>query len=101
MTINQWLDEFDLKNQVVNSTLKKLISNGDLRKEKSETDHRKTFIIPTDKGKKVIITGSNASLLSKELGSRLTGRNLGIELFPFSYKEFLNYYGYKLIQYHL
>ena len=54
MTINQWLDEFDLKNQVVNSTLKKLISNGDLRKEKSETDHRKTFIIPTGKGKKVI-----------------------------------------------
>lgn len=48
-----------------------------------------------DKGKKVIITGSNASLLSKELGARLTGRNLRIELFPFSYKEFLDYYGYK------
>ncbi len=42
-----------------------------------------------DKGKKVIITGSNASLLSKELGTRLTGRHITYELFPFSYKEML------------
>lgn len=42
-----------------------------------------------DKKKYVIITGSNASLLSKELGTRLTGRHLQFELFPFSYKEFL------------
>lgn len=46
-----------------------------------------------DKGKKVIITGSNASLLSRELGAKLTGRNLRIELFPFSYKEYLDYTG--------
>lgn len=44
-----------------------------------------------DRGKKVFITGSNASLLSKELGSRLTGRHLRHELFPFSYVEFLLY----------
>lgn len=36
----------------------------------------------------VIITGSNASLLSKELGTRLTGRHLDFELFPFSFTEF-------------
>ncbi len=42
-----------------------------------------------DLGKKFIITGSNASLLSKELGTRLTGRHLNYELFPFSYKEYL------------
>ena len=42
-----------------------------------------------DKGKKVFITGSNASLLSKELGTRLTGRHLRQELFPFSYTEYL------------
>lgn len=42
-----------------------------------------------DNKKYVIITGSNASLLSKELGTRLTGRNLRYELFPFSYREFL------------
>ena len=40
-----------------------------------------------DKKKKFIITGSNASLLSKELGTRLTGRHVNVELFPFSFKE--------------
>jgi predicted AAA+ superfamily ATPase len=43
-----------------------------------------------DKKEKVVITGSNATLLSNELGTRLTGRNLIYELFPFSFKEFLN-----------
>lgn len=31
----------------------------------------------------VFITGSNASLLSKELGTHLTGRHFSTELFPF------------------
>lgn len=44
-----------------------------------------------DHNKKVIITGSNASLLSKELGTRLTGRHLRKEIFPFSYDEFLKF----------
>jgi len=44
-----------------------------------------------DRGEKIYITGSNASLLSKELGTRLTGRHLRHELFPFSYLEFLEY----------
>lgn len=42
-----------------------------------------------DRGEKVYITGSNASLLSKDLGTRLTGRHIGHELFPFSYPEYL------------
>jgi len=44
-----------------------------------------------DNGFKLYITGSNASLLSKELGTRLTGRYFPLELFPFSFKEFLDY----------
>jgi predicted AAA+ superfamily ATPase len=44
-----------------------------------------------DEGFLVIITGSNASLLSKELGTRLTGRHITQELFPFSYREFLKF----------
>jgi uncharacterized protein len=42
-----------------------------------------------NEGFHVFITGSNASLLSKELGTHLTGRHLSAELFPFSYAEFL------------
>ncbi|HMM10802.1 MAG TPA: ATP-binding protein [Bacteroidales bacterium] len=44
-----------------------------------------------DRNEKVYLTGSNAMLLSKELGSRLTGRHIRHELFPFSYQEFLRY----------
>ncbi len=44
----------------------------------------------TDKKERVVITGSNASLLSGELGTKLTGRHLQMELFPFSFREFLS-----------
>lgn len=44
-----------------------------------------------DEGCQIIITGSNASLLSRELGTKLTGRQITKELFPFSYTEFCAY----------
>lgn len=44
-----------------------------------------------DDGKIICLTGSNASLLSKELGTKLTGRNVQVELFPFSYREFCRF----------
>ncbi len=44
-----------------------------------------------DNDYRIVITGSNASLLSKELGTKLTGRHLSFELFPFSYTEFLQF----------
>jgi len=44
-----------------------------------------------DAGLRVTVTGSNASLLSRELGTRLTGRHISKELFPFSYREFLSF----------
>lgn len=46
-----------------------------------------------DQGYKFIVTGSNASLLSQELGTRLTGRSVRIELYPFSFQEFLTFKG--------
>jgi predicted AAA+ superfamily ATPase len=42
-------------------------------------------------GNKFYITGSNSELLSKEISTYLTGRHLDIELYPFSFKEYLDY----------
>lgn len=49
-----------------------------------------------DRGYKFFITGSNVSLLSKELGTKLTGRCIMLELYPFSFREFLLFKGYVL-----
>jgi predicted AAA+ superfamily ATPase len=42
------------------------------------------------RGRNLVITGSNSRLLSRELGSALTGRHVSFELLPFSYPEFLS-----------
>ncbi len=47
-----------------------------------------------DAGCKFFITGSNASLLSRELGTKLTGRAIISELYPFSFREFLVFKGF-------
>lgn len=44
-----------------------------------------------DRGFKFFITGSNAHLLSKEIGTHLTGRHIMVTLYPFSFKEYLNF----------
>jgi len=44
-----------------------------------------------DAKKKVILTGSNASLLSHEFGTRLTGRYKLFEIYPFSFTEYLRF----------
>ena len=48
-----------------------------------------------DNEKKIIVTGSNASLLSKELGTKLTGRHIRYEVFPFSYNEMIKLFNKK------
>lgn len=42
-----------------------------------------------NEGKKIFITGSNASLLSSELGTHLTGRHIALKLYPFSFREYV------------
>lgn len=49
------------------------------------------FISRLIDNKKIIITGSNARLMSKELSTYMTGRHVDRELLPFSFKEFLAY----------
>lgn len=44
-----------------------------------------------DQGRAVCLTGSNASLLGRELGAKLTGRHLSHEVFPFAYDEYLRF----------
>lgn len=40
-------------------------------------------------GNKVIVTGSNAKMLSRELGTLLTGRHVSKEVYPFSFAEYM------------
>jgi len=47
---------------------------------------------------KIFITGSNATLLSSEIATALTGRNRQITCYPFSFREFLNLRGHKFNQ---
>jgi hypothetical protein len=44
-----------------------------------------------DSGNKIYLTGSNASMLSREIGTRLTGRNIIVKLSPFSFTEYAEF----------
>jgi predicted AAA+ superfamily ATPase len=46
-------------------------------------------------GYKIFVTGSSSNLLSSEIATSITGRNLKYELFPFSFKEYLLYHRFE------
>ncbi len=45
-----------------------------------------------EQGNKIYVTGSNANLLSKELGTHLTGRYIQFETYPLSFKEIVSHH---------
>jgi predicted AAA+ superfamily ATPase len=47
---------------------------------RSETEDIKTFV-----------TGSSSQMLSREIGTKLTGRNVSFEVYPLSFREFLRF----------
>lgn len=44
---------------------------------------------------KIFLTGSSSKLLSREIATSLRGRTLNYQIFPLSFKEFLNFKGVK------
>jgi predicted AAA+ superfamily ATPase len=53
-------------------------------------------IYDLNKGIKIFISGSNSSMLKKEMGSLLAGRFAYFEIFPFSFREFLSAKGIEI-----
>jgi hypothetical protein len=49
-------------------------------------------------GNKVVVTGSNATLFSDELGTRLTGRYVQLSIYPFSFHEYAKYKNLALVE---
>ena len=47
----------------------------------------------------IYITGSNSYLLSSEYSTYLSGRYVEIKIYPLSFKEFIDFHGYKLKEY--
>lgn len=53
------------------------------------------FVNRLRRTKRVILTGSNSRLLAGELSTHLTGRYIDLELYPFSFREYLLKKGFK------
>ena len=58
--------------------------------EIQEVDKWEKWIDRIENKYKIIITGSNSKLLSKEISTIMTGRSININLTPFDFQEFLD-----------
>lgn len=61
--------------------------------EIQEVDEWEKWVNSTHELKKanIVISGSNAKLLSKELSTLLTGRHIDLSVFPLTFREFLSF----------
>lgn len=80
------------------TTLDRLIERSSSRRlyfdEMHELDGWELYVLQKlDEGFQVCVTGSNASLLKGERATKLTGRHVSRELFPFSFAEYCSYLG--------
>jgi len=49
--------------------------------------------VSEQEGFQIVVTGSSAKLLSREIATCLRGRSIPVEVFPLSFKEFLRFHG--------
>ena len=66
--------------------------------EIQEIEKWEKWVLTTQELKKaqIILSGSNAKLLSRELSTLLSGRHLDLIVFPLSFKEFLEFRNFKI-----
>ena len=101
--INYSLPEFDkLKEyhklyEYINNNYKNNMNNFVLIDEVQMCDGFENAInwIHAEEKYDIYITGSNAFLLSSDLATLFTGRTFPIEVYPFSFSEFMKYYEYQ------
>ena len=82
------IDDFQLLDKVINNSGEKTLFFDEIQIIKGwELFVRQKL----EQGFQVVLSGSNANLLSRELGTKLTGRHITRELYPFSYSEFCSF----------
>jgi uncharacterized protein len=77
--------DFSLLDEIVKESGKKILFFDEIQLVKGWELYIRQKL---DQSLRILITGSNARMLSVELGTNLTGRHLSKELFPFSFSEF-------------
>jgi len=63
--------------------------------QKSSWERWVRTLYDTHMFKQIFVSGSSASLLSQDMGRVLTGRHITFSIFPFSFKEYLKFIGWK------
>ena len=79
--------------EIASGTKKLLLIFDEIQKVDKWDEFLRTVYEMQGEDVEIILTGSNSELLSAEIGSNLAGRFIEFRLLPFSFKEFLSYFG--------